>query len=113
MRPLRASPARFWKVPVESWLETPREGVVGTGLTPAKRRLALEQLGRDRLSELTKRYALDVGDKRVVENHVNALMRSRTVDFGEVLRTLKREELVTICEALGLDQSGREKDALI
>jgi hypothetical protein len=45
------------------------------------------------MSELTNRYGLDVGDKRVVENHVNALIRSRSENFHEVLGSLKREEL--------------------
>ncbi len=83
------------------------------GLPPAKRRLALEQLGRERLNELTQRYALDVGDRRVLDNHVDALVRARSVDFAEVLGSLKREELQAICEALGLERGGREKEALV
>ncbi len=83
------------------------------GLPPAKRRLALEQLGRERLNELTQRYALDVGDRRVLDNHVDALVRARSVDFAEVLGSLKREELQAMCEALGLERGGREKEALV
>ncbi|MBN8465937.1 N-6 DNA methylase [Corallococcus exiguus] len=82
-------------------------------MTPARRRLALEKLGRERLNELTNRYALEVGDKRVVENHVNALVRVCSTDFGDVLGKLKRKELQSICKALRLDQSGREKQVLI
>ncbi len=84
-----------------------------TDLSPARRRLALEQLGRERLSELTNRYGLDVGDRRVLGHHVEALLRLRSADFAGVLGSLKREELQSICDALGLDRSGREKDLLV
>lgn len=87
--------------------------MASSGLSQVHRRLALTQLGRARLDELTQRYALDVGDRRVVENHVEALVRSRSVDFAELLGGLKREELQSICEALGLDRGGREKDVLV
>jgi len=89
------------------------EVLASTGLTPAKRRLALSQLGRERLNELTHRYALEVGDRRVLDLHVDALVRSKAVDFAELLGSLKREELQAICEALGLDRGGREKDTLV
>jgi hypothetical protein len=55
----------------------------GTSLSEAKRRLALQQLGRERLSELTTRYDLAVEDRRVLDQHVDALVRSRSVDFQE------------------------------
>ncbi len=87
--------------------------MASTALSPAKRRLALGQLGRDRLGELTNRYGLEVADRRVVGNHVEALVHSRSVDFAELLAGLKREELQSICEALGLDRGGREKDVLV
>lgn len=82
-------------------------------LTPQQRRSALEQLPRDRLITLTAHFGLDVGDKRVVENHVSALVGSRNLEFADVLGLLKREELQKICDALGLDRGGREKDVLI
>ncbi|MCY1035676.1 class I SAM-dependent DNA methyltransferase [Corallococcus sp. BB11-1] len=82
-------------------------------MTPQQRRSALETLPRDRLIALTAHFSLDVGDKRVVENHVNALVRSRSLEFTDVLGLLKREELQKICDALDLDRGGREKDVLI
>src|SRR5919106_3710826 len=82
-------------------------------LSPKHRRSALEQLSRDRLNALSDHFALDVGDRRIAENHVNAIVRSRSVDFGELLGLLKREELQAICDALGVDRSGREKEILI
>lgn len=87
--------------------------MASTGLTPAKRRLALSKLGRERLNELTQRYALNVGDRRVLDLHVDALVRSKAVDFAELLGSLKREELQAICQALGLSSGGREKDTLV
>ena len=82
-------------------------------LTPQQRRAALEQLSKDRLTSLSDHFGLDVGDRRVIQNHVNAIVRSRSVDFGVLLGLLKREELQAICEALGLDQGGREKEVLV
>lgn len=84
-----------------------------TSPSPKNRRTALHQLARDRLSALTSHFDLEVGDRRVVENHIDALVRSRSVDFAELLGLLKREELQAICDALGLDRGGREKEALI
>jgi len=76
-------------------------------------RLALETLGRDRLRELTDHFELEVGDRRVISNHVDALVGNGEVSFGEVLERLKRDELKTMCEALELDTSGRAKVVLI
>ncbi len=81
--------------------------------SPKIRRTALNTLNRDRLSSLTETYGLEVEDRRVVEQHVEALMRSKSVDFGELLRALKREELQAMCDVLGLDRSGREKEVLV
>lgn len=82
-------------------------------LSPQQRRAALQGLDRNRLSQLTEQFGLEVEDRRVLGNHVNALVRSRSVDFAEVLGQLKREELQAICDALGLDRGGREKEVLI
>ncbi|NOK32800.1 SAM-dependent DNA methyltransferase [Corallococcus exercitus] len=82
-------------------------------LTPQQRRSALEQLSRDRLIRLSDHFKLDVGDRRVVENHISALIGSMSVDFEELLGLLKREELQAICEGLGLDRGGREKNVLV
>ncbi|MFH1574483.1 MAG: type I restriction-modification system subunit M N-terminal domain-containing protein, partial [Acidobacteriota bacterium] len=83
------------------------------GLSARDRRVALEQLNRDRLIEISDLFELDVGDRRVVANHIDTIIRSRRVDFPEVLGSLSRDELKAICEALGLDSGGREKQALI
>jgi predicted nucleotide-binding protein len=82
-------------------------------LPPAYRRKALGQLSKSRLSEITEHFELDVGDRRVVDNHINALVRSRLVEFNQILEMLNREELKLICKALGLDPGGREIAPLI
>src|SRR3990172_1106558 len=82
-------------------------------LSPKKRRAALEALSRDRLAGVTGAFNLAVEDRRSVAAHVDAIVRSRSVDFGEVLRQLQRDELKAICDALGLDTSGRKKDAIV
>lgn len=82
-------------------------------LSSRHRRVALEQLPRDRLAELTARYELEVEDRRAASSHIDAIIRSRKVVFGEVLAGLKREELKEICRALGIDDSGKEKDAIV
>lgn len=83
------------------------------GLSARDRRVALEQLSRDRLIEISDIFELDVGDRRVVANHIDTIIRSRRVDFSEALALLGRDELKAICEALELDPGGREKQALV
>lgn len=80
---------------------------------PKVRRVALATLNRERLSGLTAHFQLEVADRRVLDQHVEALVRSRSVDFAEVLGMLKREELQGICDALQLDRSGKEKEVLV
>ena len=77
------------------------------------RRSALEVLSRDSLAKITAQHELNVEDRRAVASHIDAIVRARSLDFGEVLRSLKRDELKAMCEALGLDDSGREKDLLV
>ena len=81
---------------------------------PAKtRRAALEVLSRATLASITERLNLAVDDRRAQVAHVNAIIRSRSVDFGDILRQLPREDLKAICTALGLDTAGRDKDPII
>ena len=82
-------------------------------LSARQRRLALEALSRERLSQITEHYDLNVADRRVAASHVDAIVRAKRVDFAEVLGLLGRDELKAVCEALGLDTSGREKQTLL
>lgn len=59
-------------------------------LPPKLRRRVLATLARDRLSSLSGHFGLDVEDRRIVDQHIDALVRSRSVDFAEVLGMLKR-----------------------
>jgi type I restriction enzyme M protein len=83
------------------------------GLSPKLRRTALEVLGRDTLSKLTSKFDLAVEDRRSAAAHLDALVRSRSLNFAAVLGELGRDDLKAMCSALGLDTSGREKDLLV
>ncbi len=84
------------------------------GALPSKtRRAALDVLSRDRLAAITTKFDLTVEDRRAQAAHVDAIVKARSLDFGEVLRQLSRDELKAMCEALGLDSSGKEKEAIV
>jgi hypothetical protein len=82
-------------------------------LTPNDRRRILEQLSRDRLSELTTRFELEVEDRRATRSHVDAIIRKRSLDFRRVLEVLKRDELAAACDALALGAGSRDDKATL
>jgi hypothetical protein len=82
-------------------------------LKAGHRRRILAQLTRDRLAELTSEFDLHVEDRRELDSHINAIVRKRSLDFTELLRRLKRDELKAACEALGINERGREKTEII
>ena len=73
------------------------------------------------LAELTLRelragldfYGLQVSDRRVKAQLVDALARSRKAHVEEVLQALSRDRLKALCRAFGLDDSGRKKAHLV
>ena len=79
---------------------------------PPKRRV-LESLTRQELQEAVDRYDLQVADRRVKDQLVDALAASRRAALPEVLESLSRDRLKEICRSLDLDDSGREKALLI
>ena len=83
------------------------------GLSAEQRRVALAALPRASLARLTEHFALLVADRRVAEDHIDALVRARRVDFADLLAQLSRDDPEGRVRALGLDGSGREKQALI
>jgi type I restriction enzyme M protein len=83
------------------------------GIPARQRRALLEVVSREQLARITARYEMEVADRRSAASHVDAIVRAKGVDFAEVLGLLVRDELKAICEALGLDSNGREKQALI
>jgi type I restriction enzyme M protein len=82
-------------------------------LPPKVRRTALQVLSRTRLAAITEQFNLPVKDRRAAAAYVNAIIRARSIDFGEVLRLFQRDELKASCVALALDPAGREKETIV
>lgn len=79
---------------------------------PTKREV-LAVLGRDDLLACLDYYSLEVRDRRVKDDLVDAVAASRKARLDEVLPTLSRDSLKAACRTLGLDDSGKEKSVLI
>ncbi|MCK6685912.1 MAG: N-6 DNA methylase, partial [Thermoanaerobaculia bacterium] len=77
------------------------------------KRRVLENLTRQELQEAVDRCDIQVTDRRVKEQLVEALVRYRRTPLADVLEGLSRDRLKEVCRALGLDDSGREKAVLI
>ena len=58
-------------------------------------------------------YELEVADRRVKAQFVDALAGSRSARVDEILADLSRDRLKELCRALGLDNSGRKKVDLV
>jgi type I restriction enzyme M protein len=78
-----------------------------------RKREVLGEFRRAELVDAIDRLGLQVADRRVVGQLVDVLAASRRARLVEVLGTLSRERLKEICRGLGLDDSGREKAAII
>lgn len=79
----------------------------------ARKREICEQLTRTELLAVVEAAELEVADKRVVKNLVEAVAGARKVDIEAIVGDLPRDRLKDLCRALGLDDSGREKSALV
>ena len=79
---------------------------------PTKRTI-LSELTRDELRDNVDHYGLDVDDRRVRSQLVDALTGSRRARFDEVLWDLSRNRLKELCRAVDLDDSGRRKADLV
>src|SRR4051812_47778490 len=79
----------------------------------ASKRDIVEQLRRDELQAAVETYGLDVRDRRVNEDMVDAVVRAKRVKIADVLATMSRDRLKEVCISLELDDSGREKSLLI
>jgi len=79
---------------------------------PTKREV-LAVLGRDDLLACLNHYSLEVRDRRVKDELVDALASSRKARLDELLATLSRDSLKAACRALGLDDAGKEKVVLV
>jgi type I restriction enzyme M protein len=79
---------------------------------PSKRQV-LDLLTRDELLEVADHFEVDVVDRRVKAQLVDAIAASRRASFAEILATLSRDCLKDLCKTFGLDDGGREKAALV
>ena len=79
---------------------------------PTKRQV-LEVLNRNELLAIAERYELEVADKRVATQLVDAAASSRKVVLADVLAEFARDRLKELCRELRLDDGGREKGPLM
>jgi type I restriction enzyme M protein len=77
------------------------------------KRETLDLLTRDELLAAVDRFALSVADRRAKAGLVDAVASSKKATLPEVLADLSRDRLKELCRALGFDDSGREKAALL
>ena len=75
---------------------------------PTKRAI-LSELTADELRANVEYYELEVHDRRLKTELVDALAASRKARLDEILPDLSRNRLKELCRAFGLDDSGREK----
>ncbi|MBK6520026.1 MAG: N-6 DNA methylase [Polyangiaceae bacterium] len=79
---------------------------------PTKREV-LELLAKNELVALLDAHDVAVEDRRKKDAIIDSLSRARSVKTEDVLADLSRDRLKELCRALGLDEGGREKSALI
>ena len=77
------------------------------------KRAVLSELTRDELRDNLDHYGLDVHDRRVRSQLVEALAGSRKARLDEMLWALSRNRLKALCRALDLDDAGRRKNDLV
>jgi type I restriction enzyme M protein len=77
------------------------------------KREILEHLTRDELVAVVERFGLEVADRRAKAGLVEAVAGSKKAGLGDILGDLPRDRLKDLCRARGLDDSGREKAAIV
>ena len=77
------------------------------------KRSILDELTIDELRASFDRYELEVDDRRVRAQLVDALARSRRARIADILYELSRDRLKQLCRAFDLDDTGRTKAELI
>jgi len=73
----------------------------------------LQLLGRDELVAIVDRFELSPPDRRAKDGLIESVAASKKATLSEILTELSRDRLKEICRALEVDDSGREKAALI
>ena len=79
---------------------------------PTKRAI-LAELTSHELRGAIDGFGLEVGDRRVRAQLVDALARSRKAPVEQILQGLSRDRLKHLCHAFGLEPSGRKKADLV
>src|SRR3954464_14094098 len=82
-------------------------------LSSARKRLALEVLKAERLRELVRDAELDVNSMRDRQALIGGLADGRRIEFRRVLAVLSRDELKSMCSALGLSTVGKDKALIV
>lgn len=82
-------------------------------MAKANKRTALEALTKKRLAKLVSDFGLEVSTSKPKDTLVDALARAKHPSLAEVLEQLNRDELKDICQAHGLNDSGKGKKAAI
>ena len=77
------------------------------------KRAVLAELTAEELRATVDYYELQVADRRVKAQLVDALAGSRSARLDEILGALFRDRLKELCRAFGLDDSGRKKADLV
>ena len=77
------------------------------------KRTILKLLNKNELQSIVATYDLAVSDKRVKDQLVEAAASSKKATLDNLLPELSRDRLKELCRALGQDDAGREKAALI
>lgn len=79
----------------------------------SSKREILGVLTRPELQDLSDRFEVQVADRRVRDQLIDALASSRRAAVGDLLGGFSRDRLKELCRQLGLDDTGKEKAALI
>jgi hypothetical protein len=79
----------------------------------ASKRDVLDLLSRDELLTMVDLFGVEMPDRRGKDGIVDALVASRKAVLARALSDFSRDRLKDLCRGLGLDDSGREKTALI
>jgi len=79
----------------------------------ATKRQVLETMSKNDLLPWLDEFGLEVGDRRVKDEVVDALASSRKAPLDDILGGLSRNALKDICRQLGLDDSGKAKAEII
>ena len=78
-----------------------------------KRRTILEHLNRQTLLDLAYTFEIPGLTGKRKDDIVSTLARKRTIEPEAILRQVSRDDLKQLCEATGLDSSGRAKQPII